>query len=74
MANAISLQYFTRSLFLPNSDSNKPEGQQDVIRTLDSNGFCNIRYQQAAGGAIDHGHTVKQHAGRHRAQNKVLHG
>ncbi len=28
MANAISLQYFTRSLFLPNSDANKPEGQQ----------------------------------------------
>lgn len=28
MANAITLQYFTRSLFLPNSDSNKPEGQQ----------------------------------------------
>ena len=28
MANAINLNYFTRSLFLPNSDSNKPEGQQ----------------------------------------------
>lgn len=28
MANAITLQYFTRSLFLPNSDANKPEGQQ----------------------------------------------
>ena len=28
MANAINLQYFTRTLFLPNSDANKPEGQQ----------------------------------------------
>jgi hypothetical protein len=28
MANAINLNYFTRSLFLPNSDANKPEGQQ----------------------------------------------
>lgn len=28
MANAINLNYFTRSIFLPNSDANKPEGQQ----------------------------------------------
>lgn len=28
MATAINLQYFTRTLFLPNSDSTKPEGQQ----------------------------------------------